>query len=83
LEEKFYPRVNNTPSFVKYILPKFEGKSLDYFTDPNFERIVPSKTTLWRADAIMSEGEMGAKYRKALFDIAQKKRAIEPSKEQK
>lgn len=48
-------------------------QAIQFSADSNFSAVLPSRTFLWRTDAKMSGGKMGAKYEKTLMQLAREK----------
>lgn len=49
------------------------GHAIQFSADSKFSQFLPSKTVLWRTDAKMSDGKMGAEYEKVLMQAASEK----------
>jgi len=68
---------NNRRSLLGYFhlstSDEVNGQALEFSADSNFSQILPSKTVLWRTDAKMDGGKMGAEYKKVLMQVVNEK----------
>ena len=49
------------------------GQAIQFSADSKFSQFLPSNTVLWRTDAKMSGGKMGAEYEKVLMQVARER----------